>query len=246
MQPNDITPKMRKFAEGVGSGMSKADAYRAAYNAEKSSLNTIGAEITKLCRDPRVAHIIHLAELEAAKKTKVTREWLLRWHMLRATYDASELTALIWGACRCCHGEGHLPQWRWHEYVEKLAEAEREGTPMPDLGGGLGYDATKAPVEGCLGCDGKGVRRTDIPDTRNLSPAAQAAFEGIKQTRDGLEIKMADKAQAAEAVAKLCGFNVADMRNPADIPEDSVLAALTAEQAARVYREVLGMGGKAH
>ena len=72
---------------------------------------------------------------------------------------------------------------------------------------------------------------------------ARAAFEGVKETRTGIEIKMADKDKAAENFAKLSGFDVVQVRMLADkLPEEEELAALSRDPmaAAAAYKRMLG------
>jgi phage terminase small subunit len=45
-------------------------------------------------------------------------------------------------------------------------------------------------------------------DTRTLSPKAKLLYAGVKQTRDGFEIKMRDQDKAMENVAKHLGMFV--------------------------------------
>jgi len=236
----ELTPKQRKFCEHVGMGYNWADSYRAAFDAGDMSVQSICNAALKLRRNPHVTNYIQELEVAAAKGAKISREWVLRWHWMRATYDANELAQLTRGACPCCYGDGHLKQWRMPDYMEAVAQAERDGLPLPDIAGGLGYNATLEAVPDCPGCDGKGLKLADFPDTRTLSPAAQAAFEGVKRTRDGIEIKMADKHAAMEALSKLCGFNVADALNPADLPDADDVARMPAVDAARVYQRIMG------
>ena len=48
-----LTPKQEKFAQGVASGMSQADAYRHAYNAEKMKPETIQKRASELMMNKR-------------------------------------------------------------------------------------------------------------------------------------------------------------------------------------------------
>lgn len=238
---NDLTEKQERYCQ-LAAVTSYADAYRQVYNP--SPTYNYHVDVWALNKLPKIARRIR--ELMAADNSSVgvTREWLLRWWFYRMIYDPAEITAWAIGCCRFCHGDGHEYQWRPHEYMKALEEAESTpGAPIPDIAGGLDFDATKPPHDACPGCHGKGIGRTDIADTSKLSPMARAAFEGIKETRNGIEIKMADKDKAAENFAKLSGFDVVQVKVMADqLPEDDALDGLARNPvaAAAAYQRMLG------
>lgn len=179
---------------------------------------------------------------EAAKPLAVARDYLLKWWFYRMIYDPAEITRWAIGACRHCHGDDFGYQWREHEFFKALEDAELVKAPLPDIAGGFGYNSTRPPVAECPNCDGRGVGRTNIADTGELSPQARAAFEGIKQTKDGIEIRMADKNKAAEQFAKLSGFDVVQIRHLTDVPDNDQLAILATDAvaAAAAYKRLMG------
>jgi phage terminase small subunit len=75
-----LTPKQEKFAQAVASGMTQADAYRHAYNAENMADSTIWSRASELAADGKVsgrikalqefAAIDALWSLEMSIKTK--------------------------------------------------------------------------------------------------------------------------------------------------------------------------------
>lgn len=236
-----LTEKEEAYCQ-LAAVTSYAEAYRTVY--QPNGNYNISPSILKLNRKPRIALRISQIQGEASKALDVSREWLLRWWFYRMIYDPAEITAWAIGCCRYCHGDGHLYQWREHEYLAALDEAERTpGAPLPDVGGGFGFNATRPPVDDCPNCHGRGIGRTDIADTTGLSPMARAAFEGVKETRNGIEIKMADKDKAAENFAKLSGYDVVQVRMMADkLPEEERLAELARDPvaAAAAYKRMLG------
>jgi hypothetical protein len=62
-----MTPGMIKFAQGVISGMTRRDAYRAAYQNAKGSDATISACAHRLSKDPRVARMIKIGWEETSE-----------------------------------------------------------------------------------------------------------------------------------------------------------------------------------
>lgn len=69
-----LTPKQEKFAQGVASGKTQSDAYRAAYNTAKTKNNSIYINASKLAADARIA--LRIAELRepTVKKVHLTLE----------------------------------------------------------------------------------------------------------------------------------------------------------------------------
>lgn len=229
---------------------SYAHAYREAFGVDDGHFKTRGSfdnTIYQLNARAEITCRINQIQSRAAKPLQITREWLLEWWHKRMTYDPREIMAWAVHACHYCHGDGHGYQWREPDYMEALAQAEAAQAPLPDIGGGFGYTTRRPPHADCPKCDGRGLARSDITDTRELSPQARAAFDGIKETRQGIEIKMADKDKAAEQFAKLSGFDVAQVRLlTGDIPDDQRLAELARDPLAiaAAYREMIGAGTK--
>lgn len=236
----EFTPKELKFAETVANGSSFADAYRLAYHGTTDKAVYIGQAAYTLVKRPEIHALIVERQKELSAKFRVTREWLMNWHYQRIIYDPAELTRMERGCCRHCHGDGHQPQWREPDYMDALAKAEKNGDPLPDIAGGFGYNFYREPHPGCPQCDGRGITRPWFADTADLSASARAAFEGVKETRQGLEIKMADKHAAALELAKLAGLHVDQIKVTTDIPDDAVLATLSPADVAQTYCRVMG------
>jgi phage terminase small subunit len=64
-----LTPKREKFAQGVASGMSQADAYRSAFNVDKSTAKSVQELASRLMADVKVRS--RVAELRAPVVEKV-------------------------------------------------------------------------------------------------------------------------------------------------------------------------------
>ena len=235
----ELTPKEIQFADAVASGKSLSDAYRFAYNGSPT-VASVGRSAYQMANKANVAAYILERQKEAAAKFRITREWLMNWHYHRATYDPGEIIRTIRGACRHCYGDGHGYQWREPDYMRALAEAVATGDPLPDIGGGFGYSHDRPPCADCPQCDGRGSAQTFIADTADLSPAARMAYEGVKEGRNGIEVKMADKHAAAIELAKLAGMHVEQIKMLNDVPEDAALAALGPVEIAQAYRRLMG------
>ncbi len=160
-------------------------------------------------RDPEVQAMLAEARAERAKRTEITADMVLeRWWQI-ATADPNELVRHEQRACRYCYGDGHFYQWRDHvEFFEACEKARNAKKPEPDDVGGYGYDQTAEPNHDCPRCNGEGFGATIITDTRRLKGPARLLYAGMKEGRDGIEIKMQDQAKALENVARHLGMFV--------------------------------------
>lgn len=85
-----LTAKQEKFAQGVVSGMSQADAYRAAYNAGKMKPETVQKRASELMRNGAVSGRVQELKKELADKELWTRENSVK--ALINTYKLAEST----------------------------------------------------------------------------------------------------------------------------------------------------------
>lgn len=69
-----LTAKQEAFAQGIADGLTQADAYRAAYDAEGMTDNTIYARASELMRNSKVAERIQELKGALADKVLWTRE----------------------------------------------------------------------------------------------------------------------------------------------------------------------------
>lgn len=195
------------------------DEYLVDLNATQTAIRAGYSEKTaysqgqRLLKNVEVQAAITKAQQERSERTKIDADAVLeRWSQL-AMADPNELTSLIVGSCRYCHGRDH--QWQWideSEFLEAqealfdLSDEARLGKQAPVMAGGYGYKWRCEPHEGCPRCDGLGRSRTVLRDTTKLSPAARVLFAGIKETQAGVEVKMHDQMAALLNVAKHLGM----------------------------------------
>jgi phage terminase small subunit len=156
-----------------------------------------------------------------AHANMVADEVLGRW-VLIATADPNELIQHRRVCCRYCWGKDGKYQRTESEFNHDLAAKQREiraheklgeaavlgGLEPPDPfdpAGGTGYDATREPHADCIECFGEGISQVYVTDTRDLSPAAAALLAGVKQTKDGIEVKMHSQEKAWELLGKHLG-----------------------------------------
>lgn len=156
---------------------------------------------------PHVFAAIEAKRQRLAQKAEFNAfDVLKRWSEI-ATADPNELIQHRRAPCRHCNGKNHAYQWKTRrEYVEACRAAKLAGNPQPSRVGGYGY-SVKAPINAtCPECNGDGVGYTYAVDTRSLSPQARILYAGVKQTKDGLEIKLHDQGKALENVARHLGM----------------------------------------
>lgn len=163
-------------------------------------------------RDPKV-----LAYRDARMKAVFDRaegeqDRLIRSYTMTAYADPNELVEHRRDACRFCYGEGHRYQftpaeYERHEeaYLEEVKAAVVAGINPPEFDpkGGIGFDPNRDPNEDCPECFGRGHSATIIKDTRHLSPAALLLYAGMKESKDGIEIKMHSQQQSRDVLAKI-------------------------------------------
>lgn len=243
------TPRQEAFAQEFAKTRSIGLAYRVAYDCpDDADPRQIDKHARQAIKAPVVQRRIEEIIADATAETVFSvREALSRW-LLIAMADPNELVSVKIGACRYCHGQDHGYHWREREYLRALDEYELQasigvkGARVPDVGGGFDYDATAEPHPNCPECHGEGVPRTVFKDTESLSPAARALYGGAKQTKDGLQIIMADRMKALENACRIIGAFDDKLSLTADVRK--MVAAVTLETndpiaAAKAYQEMI-------
>jgi phage terminase small subunit len=92
-----LTPKQEAFAQAVASGMTQADAYRKAYNADKMKVETIASKASILMADGNIRARVEELRAPIAEKAQITLEShlddLLR--LRRMAEDNNDIKAAI-------------------------------------------------------------------------------------------------------------------------------------------------------
>lgn len=239
-----LTAKQESFAWHYAMGASGAEAYRRAYDC-REGISHASVEATKLLANPNVALLVDQIKADILQRRKDAADALVNQCLAVLAYQPAEITKIVRVPCRYCHGHGHAYQWRETEYMEKLKAAEAGGKPLPDIAGGFGYDTRLQPVDDCPNCNGRGLEMDVITPTDELSPQALAGFLGVKRTRNGLEILLADKDKAMERLARLLGLDKTTLNltdNTAALAA-KLAAGVDPNDAARAYAEMMNGGG---
>lgn len=201
------------------------NAARAARSAGYSA-KTARQQGYELLTYPYIRQRIADLERAAAEKLQIEHHDVLKRYWDTATGDVNDLVRVKRRCCRYCHGEGHEYQWRTQrEYTRAvdaflvdlaagdskalvaLGEKIDSGTRipgMPEDAGGIGFDATAAPHPDCPECHGEGIATVQVSDTREA--LENPLYDGAKQTKDGIEVKIADRSKALEQLARHLSF----------------------------------------
>ncbi len=174
------------------------------------SPHTAQVQSSDLLSKPVIKELVAEKERRLAAAADVDATWVISELRAVANADPRELVSVIRGACRHCWGIDHDRQWTRGEWLDAFYAAQKDDpkAPAPAMRGGFGYDFTRAANPECPECHGVGTERVFVNDTRKLSKAAAKLIAGVKQTKDGIELKARDQDGALLALGKVCGIFV--------------------------------------
>ena len=212
-----------KFAQLVASGKPSSVSYAEAYGRTTDPVSASdGVGGAKLVSQSIIVERIKELREQSASKAEWTIAAALEEYRSIVQADVNELIGTRIGACRFCHGDGHQYHWKEREYLIAVqrAEAADPPEPLPDPAGGFGYRFSDPPHPSCPECEGEGVARIVPQDTRKLSPIGRLLYQGVKRTKDGIEIKIADKDKAREQANRIIGAFVdrKEISGPGGVP----------------------------
>lgn len=193
-------------------------------------------------------------QVELFARTADVQNQLIATYHAASFADPRELVEYVRRCCRYCYGIDHKFQLRPSEmerrrnqYEADKAAAAQENKEIGEFDelGGLGYDGKKSPSPDCPECDGEGEGHALFKDTGNLSPAALTLFEGVKEGKDGTELKIASQKGYRDGLAKLFNMNV----EPAVVVNvgvsEELLEEILAKAEANTERNREAMAGRA-
>lgn len=147
------------------------------------------------------------------ERTEITQDMVLRRYWAIATANPNELIEFRRTCCRNCFGEDHKYQWVDQAEFERAIATELSSAKtddrepiLPSDDGGYGFNPTLRPHPKCPKCHGEGYGAIFAHDTRDVSPAALALYAGVKQTKEGFEMKLNDQVAALRDVARHLGM----------------------------------------
>ena len=230
-----LSPKEARFCLEMAVDENASAAYvRAGYAAKTANINAARL----MTKDSIQAAIAHVRSV-VAERVGYTAQEALKFvaDVLRAETD--ELVKYKISCCRHCYGDKHLYQRTAGEMAqarakhEAMVEAKTERNPnyiAPEFDeqGGDGFDLRKPPNTECPVCAGDGAGRVVISDTSKLSPQARALYAGVKEGKDGIEVKMHDKVAMVEKMFRYHGLYEIDNKQQAgQVVDQATLIALS-------------------
>lgn len=107
--------------------------------------------------------------------------------------------------------------------------------------GGEGYSLRLEPNIECPDCAGDGVGRVVVRDTRKLSRQSAALYAGVKDGKDGIEVKMHDKMAALDKMFRYHGLYESDNKQKAAAAADpaALIALSEAMERSRIERQAI-------
>ncbi|WP_079218919.1 terminase small subunit [Herbaspirillum robiniae] len=197
-----ISAKVKRFIDEYLVDLNGAAAARRAGYTDKSC-RTSAAHILA---DPKVQELLAAKMEERSHRVEITQDEVLKRLWAIGSANPGELMQFRRTCCRYCYGEGHEYQWTKGEYQRARQQADDDGKPIPDCSGGFGFDPNKPPVQGCTECFGQGHGHVFLEDTRRLAGPAATLFAGVKQSKEGLEVKTHDQVEALKLVGQHLGM----------------------------------------
>lgn len=172
-----------------------------------------------LMKVPMIAALIKARIQDRLDAIRMSREQVLDAHSQMANADINELVENRRVPCRHCWGDvdeptgAHAYQYTPSEFVARRERWERDRQAalvggIPDPGEfseempSTWYDKRKAINPDCPECFGDGVPEIIIKDTRYVSRGARLMYAGVKEGKDGIELKTNSREAALQVMAK--------------------------------------------
>jgi len=242
-------------------------AYKLNYDTSRMNMSTLYRRAWELKNKPKIAaRLKELRDRSVSDTIEHVRKMVQDASSV-ADADPNQVMQYQHNNCRHCFGIDH--KWQWKNPMEfsnavaaaaqRNAAAEEHNAatenpkmhqklePMPTDDGGYGFILDKRPNPECPVCLGEGLHRVWIADTRTLGPNEQKLFAGIKQTRDGIEVKIADQHAARDQLARLLGAYkdpatvavVLNQQNNGGDANTTVVVPASPQEAADFYSNIV-------
>ncbi|MDG9815820.1 terminase small subunit [Pseudomonas putida] len=248
-ESHGLDRRQQKFIDLWVVCQNQGQAYRdAGYKCKNDNVAAVGA--SKLLKKVKDHPYTKWRQAELFKRTADIQNEIIEVVRSAALADVRELVEYRRRCCRHCYGTDHLYQFKVHEMAERQAEydqlkaqADADGKvllPFDPLGG-TGYNHTLPPIDTCTNCYGDGVGRSFFKDTTNLSPGAVVLYEGVKEGKEGTEMRVSSKKAYLEMMAKIFDLQVEPAVEVRVSISDDDLNAIYAEAEATTAAGQAGM-----
>ncbi|RYH71163.1 MAG: terminase small subunit [Alcaligenaceae bacterium] len=201
-------------SEFVECGNGTQAAIRAGYLASDAA-----SRASKLLANPTIGAIVQARVEDKIEAVRATRDHVLQAFADIVEADANELSQYRRVCCRHCHGpideatRGRVKLFTPAEWIERRDRHDgRRGELIAAGKGDIGdfaaptpetwYDNRRPINTDCPECFGDGVGEVFLMDTRTISRRARALLAGVKQSKDGVEIKTHSKESALAVLAR--------------------------------------------
>jgi hypothetical protein len=197
-----ISEQLGLFAEYVAAGKKLTEAYRlAGYKGEGGTANS---NASRMLRNARVSRAVRWLRDRRQQRLALTETEIIHQLSSIASMDPNDISQLRRVNCRYCWGDDHHYQWRDIDEHQKACKiALKDEKPPPGMAGGIGFVESAVPNEDCPRCGGEGTMQTFWADTTMLDGPARWGYLGVKETMNGLEIKMASPEAARRELLRL-------------------------------------------
>lgn len=196
-----------------------------------------------LLHHPQIAPIIQARIEQRIEAIRMTRERVLDAFADIAEADANELSEHRRVCCRFCHGaydqktgarSKQLTPSEWVRRREVWDDRRADGKheKKRDIGvfkeeAGDWYDKRMPINPECNECFGDGIGEVVLKDTRTISRRARMSYQGVKEGKDGIEIKSMGRGEALGVLAK--------HHKIYDEPPQVSLTTITGDQLEAIY-----------
>lgn len=168
---------------------------------------------------PHVYAAVQSGMERITKDVQIDQQMIVRGLINEVVGDRNKLVQYRRPPCRCCYGKGFRYQFTPNEMEEArekhavtVIQAKAAGIMLTvaelnfDEKGGLGFDPRKEPNPDCPECFGEGKGEIFVHDTRKLDPDSLALYDGVERGKDGLKLKMPDRAAARTLLMRHAGM----------------------------------------
>ncbi len=173
---------------------------------------------------PRVQAAIRELRDELLSRLEANAEDVLRTLVNQLHADINEISQYRRVCCRHCWGElgqdGYSRAYQCSpaeyeraelKHDEERAKLLKDSGDVVDIGEFSShendwYDKRREPNPECPECFGEGIGEVYFGDTRKLSKAAKALYGGVKQSKAGIEIVIANREKVIDQLARVLGM----------------------------------------
>lgn len=203
MDITNITTQQEAFCHEMLKGVSPVIAYMATFDCGHLPSKKVTQLATALFRRKFIKERIAELRNQAARVAIVEGSQVVREWAAIAFGDVNSVVQHQRVNCRYCYGKNNKYQWiDEDEFARSISKAIDNNATILDSDGGFGFKTNSDPNKCCLKCSGDGIGRVFIQDTRYLAENEKKLYGGVKQGRDGIEIKIRDQDAALLNLAK--------------------------------------------